>query len=185
LERFQNYCWQTKARRLRFFSGFGFADESALFGVFLPDRAAPFCVAGFSLGAIAAFKYAISCEERVERLLLISPAFFQDKNERFRRAQLMGFTNDRAKYMQNFYANCGAFNDRYIDRNPQKNELELLLNYRWNAEEIKRLNVASVEVIIGANDKIINAKAAYDFFLGANAKIKYIKKANHLLQIEG
>jgi esterase/lipase len=167
---------------LRFFSGFGFKNEASLFADYLPIDDAPFCAAGFSLGAIRAYQFVADRSQRFDRLILLSPPFFQDRDDRFIRSQLIGFTRDRALYMQNFYANCGEFDPKYKEINAQKNDLEFLLNFHWKAEDFKRLSKVKIEVILGANDKIINANSAYEFFRAIRIEIKYIKNANHLLR---
>ncbi len=60
-----------------YFSGFGMTGEQELFVDYLDDR--EFVVAGFSYGAIEAFEYCLSATTRINKLQLLSPAFFQKK----------------------------------------------------------------------------------------------------------
>ena len=75
-----------------FFSGFCFEDECELFDDYLIQN--DFTVAGFSYGAIKAFKYVLNSSFRVDKLQLFSPAFFQNFDEKFKRTQLMYFKKD-------------------------------------------------------------------------------------------
>ncbi|MDR1911184.1 MAG: pimelyl-ACP methyl ester esterase BioV [Helicobacteraceae bacterium] len=167
---------------MRFFSGFGFKNEAPLFTDYLPIDDAPFCAAGFSLGAIRAYQFVADRSQRFDRLILLSPSFFQDREDRFIRSQLIGFTRDRDSYMQNFYTNCGDLDLKYKKSDAQKSDLEFLLNFHWKAEDFKRLSKVKIEVILGANDKIINANMAYEFFRAERIETRYIKNANHLLR---
>ncbi|MDR0664744.1 MAG: pimelyl-ACP methyl ester esterase BioV [Helicobacteraceae bacterium] len=169
---------------MRFFSGFGFVGEAALFASRLPICDSPRSVAGFSLGAIRACQYALETSSRIDRLALFSPAYFQDKDDRFVRLQLISYARDSAAYMRNFYANCGMFDGRYANRDPQEGDLSLSLNYKWRLDMFERLKNLSISVYLGGKDNIINADKALDFFSKTNARIVYIKNANHLLQIE-
>ena len=42
-----------------------------------------YCVAGFSYGAQQAFEYVYHATERIDRLILLSPAFFQTQKPSF------------------------------------------------------------------------------------------------------
>ncbi|GHV09284.1 hypothetical protein AGMMS50229_19150 [Campylobacterota bacterium] len=164
---------------MTFFSGFGFANESELFCDRLPSGA--FSAAGFSLGAIKAFEFALSAQTRVDHLTLLSPAFFQDKDEKFKRLQLIGFAKNDEEYMRNFYELCGQCDTRFYDPNPQRSDLELLLNYRWEIEKFNALKGVKITALIGGDDRIVNAEAAREFFLKCNCEVLFIKNADHLL----
>lgn len=62
---------------MRYFSGFCFQNEEALFEPYLIKS--DFTVAGFSYGAIKAMEYAFTCKTRIDTLQLFSPAFFKIK----------------------------------------------------------------------------------------------------------
>ena len=72
-----------------YFSGFCFFDEAELFDEYLIRN--DFTVCGFSYGAIKAFEEVLSSQNRVDRLQLFSPAFFQNFDDKFKRTQLMYF----------------------------------------------------------------------------------------------
>ncbi|MDR2152747.1 MAG: pimelyl-ACP methyl ester esterase BioV [Helicobacteraceae bacterium] len=169
---------------MTFFSGFGFANEAELFADYLPSGASAHCVAGFSLGAIKAFQCAIASDFRIDRLILLSPAFFQDKDRKFARLQLINYARDGASYMRNFYAACGKFNAKYIDPNPQADDLRKSLNHQWSLDMFDSLKNLQIEIYLGGKDNIINSEKAAEFFSKTHAQTTYIKNANHLLQIE-
>ena len=59
-----------------------------------------------------------------------------------------------------------------------------MLTYVWDAKKLQRIQERGtvIEVFLGGEDKIIDAEAAYDFFLPL-ATTYYIKKAGHLLHV--
>ena len=61
-------------------------------------------------------------------------------------------------------------------------ELEELLYHEWKKEELFQLREAGVtiEVYLGANDQIIEADIAKEFFQEV-ATVTYIKDGNHFL----
>lgn len=169
---------------MRYFSGFGFAGEEALFEDILCTSS--FCVAGFSFGAIQAFEYALCANERIDTLQLISPAFFQHQPSKFKKLQLLGFLKDKAQYLKNFYTMASYPNqDDYSNFYAQttKEDLETLLSYVWQKEQLKRLKSKGVviEVFLGDEDKIIDAKEVLRFFEGL-CDIYYIKNVGHILK---
>ena len=60
---------------MKYFNGFSLNGEKELFKEYLIDS--EFSVAGFSYGAIEAFEYVYNGKDRVDRLILLSPAFFK------------------------------------------------------------------------------------------------------------
>ena len=168
---------------MRYFSGFCLSNEEELFNFWLEKS--DFAVAGFSYGAIKAFEYALNSKERIDRLILLSPAFFNDKDEKFKRLQLLYFDKDKKSYINNFLKNItlGANVDiKNYFKEGSKEELKELLYYKWNRDKLKELKNKDItlEVVLGGQDKIINTKAAKDFFEDFGV-IYYIKEANHLL----
>ncbi len=168
---------------MRYFSGFSLHGEEQLFKEILLDTETT--VAGFSYGAQQAMKYAIDSTHRIDRLILISPAFFQSTKASFRRAQLRYFEGDQDAYIKTFLHNVAYPSDR--DLTPYlhpgtKESLEVLLSYRWKAEDLHTLQQKGIqiEVFIGAEDCIIDAEAAYAFFSKLTTTY-LIKKAGHLL----
>ena len=63
------------------------------------------CVAGFSYGAQKAFEYVFNSKERVDRLILLSPAFFQTQKPSFVRTQLRYFQSGKEAYVVQFLKN--------------------------------------------------------------------------------
>ena len=87
----------------KYFSGFCFENESELFEDYLIKN--DFTVSGFSYGAIKAFEEVLNSDERVDKLQLFSPAFFQNFDEKFKRTQLMYFKKDSNAYIELFSKN--------------------------------------------------------------------------------
>jgi len=168
---------------VNFFSGFCLEGEELLFENFI--KKGDYCVAGFSKGAIDAFSYVLDTRRRVDTLLLFSPAFFQNKDETFKRAQLHYFRKDEKRYIENFLKNCSYGSD--IDLSPffkkeDEKELKRLLNFTWRESELERLKKSGVliEVFLGGRDKIIDSAVARDFFK-PYASVYFIKEGGHLL----
>jgi esterase/lipase len=168
-----------KEDRVYYFSGFLFGNEEALFAPYIPqcDRV----VAGFSYGAIGAFEYAL--EKKIDRLILLSPAFFEDKNESYIQKQLQYFHSP--SYKESFFANVAYPStielSRYYYPHTQE-DLERLLRYRWDREKLYELvqRGVTIEVFLGGKDRIINAQKANEFF--RQMAITYlIKEAGHAL----
>ena len=169
---------------MKFFSGFCFQNEAKLFNEYL--EVSDFCVAGFSHGAIKAFEYASTCRDRIDKLQLFSPAFFQDKSDKFKRLQTISFAKNQDRYIQNFLNQvkypCDIDIEKYFKKSSSI-ELEELLNYEWDVKKIQALKDKNIdiEVYVGAEDKIINPNAVLDFFT-PYANIYFIKNTGHLLR---
>ena len=70
----------------KFFGGFALKNDLRLFthifddfGIILND----YDVCGFSYGAQRALSYTLHCKNRINRLILLSPAFFNDRDTDF------------------------------------------------------------------------------------------------------
>jgi len=166
---------------LKFFSGFCLKGESELFDKYLSDTKN--CVAGFSYGAIKAFEYVYNSNPKIERLILISPAFFQDKNSRYKELQLRAFNKDKERYIKKLFKDISQDLDMSKYKNCcTKEQLTKLLYYNWDIKKIKTVleRGIKIEVILGENDKVINASNAKDFF-SPLVDTKFIKEANHLI----
>ena len=171
---------------MKFYSGFSLADESSFFTEFIDNSVYNIC--GFSYGAIKAFedvKNSLRDEKRVDRLQLFSPAFFQTKDEKFKRLQLMAYNKNREVYLNNFIKSCFyPYKIKELKRsNSTISELKELLNYRWDLKELEYLTLKGVkiEVYLGGKDSVIDVQGAREFFLKV-ATVTYIKNANHFLQ---
>ncbi len=172
---------------MKFFSGFLLQNEEKLFESYLiPSH---YTVAGFSYGAQKALEYALHTKDRVERLILLSPAYFNTESDAFVRTQKHYFNTNKAQYIQNFLTNVSLPNDQsnleiYLDDGSIE-ELEELLTYQWEKDALVLLKNRGIkiEVFLGNEDKIINSKDAFDFF-SKYATTYLIKKAGHLLDVK-
>lgn len=172
---------------MKFFSGFSLANEEYLFADYIQESV--YTVSGFSYGAIAALKYAreaVENSKRIDTLQLFSPAFFQNRDEKFKRLQLMSYKKNNHQYMKQFLEGCFFPYEKKIVGNRTTNvaELQQLLEYQWSIDEFMILKECGVviEVYLGGCDKIIDANEAKEFFLNV-ATVTYIKNANHFLQL--
>ena len=166
---------------MEFFSGFCLRDESELFSEFLTFS--NYEVAGFSYGAIKAFEYSLKTKKRVDTLTLLSPAFFMDRDKKFKRLQLLHFKRDKKSYIKNFLENCSYPSkvelSKYLHEDSYE-DLESLLNYEWREDDFLKLKGIDIKVYLAEDDKIINSKKAMDFFKKV-ARVYYIKGRGHIL----
>jgi predicted esterase len=86
---------------MKFYSGFSLSNDEQLFRPYL--KSSQYCVAGFSYGAIKAFKQVLESKVRVDTLQLFSPAFFQSRSDKFRRMQKMYYAKDKEAYLKSFF----------------------------------------------------------------------------------
>ena len=178
--------FSAKYFKMLYFNGFSLQNDHEHFKDYLVDS--ELCVAGFSFGAQKAFDYVCNSKERIDRLILLSPAFFQTKKPSFIRTQLRYFEAGKDAYVDQFLLNV-AFPVR-IDLKEylkigSKEELEALLTYKWNEDKIKEVQEKGtvIEVFLGAKDKIIDAQETLDFFAPLVTSY-YIKDVGHLLRKE-
>ncbi len=173
---------------MRFYSGFSLTNDEQFFKDFLDES--ELCVAGFSYGAIGATKKTIELLRggvRVDRLQLFSPAFFQDRDMKFKKLQMLGYKKDKKSYIENFIKN--SFSPYEVKEvslsSSSEDELLELLEYVWSEDELSFISSSGVkiEVYLGGLDAIINANSAREFFLPF-ATITYIKDANHFLGVK-
>ncbi|WP_333804254.1 pimelyl-ACP methyl ester esterase BioV [Sulfurospirillum sp.] len=169
---------------MKFFSGFCLANEQELFTPYL--KPSDFTVAGFSYGAIKALEYALTCKERIDTLQLFSPAFFQDKDAKFKKLQTLSFSKSKDTYTQNFMQNIvypSMFDMQPFFQKGTLEELGELLNYTWDEEHLRSLQErgVNIEVYVGECDTIINAISVKDFFIPF-ASVYYLKRVGHILK---
>jgi esterase/lipase len=168
---------------MQFFSGFQLKNEKSYFSDFLKES--EFTVAGFSYGAIKALNYVLENEKRVDRLQLFSPAFFQNKNEKFIRLQLISFRKNPELYSKNFFKNIFyPSQTQEIEKvNGTIEELEELLTFKWNDEVLQNVKNRGIEieVFLGGKDKIIDSKEAHEFFKQFG-KVCFMKNRGHFLR---
>ena len=169
---------------MKYFNGFSLQNEEELFSAYLLNS--DYCVAGFSYGAQQAFEYVYYAKERIDRLILLSPAFFQTQKPSFTRTQLRYFEAGQEDYVKQFLANVTYPSEQdlsdYLDVGT-KEELEALLSYTWDNKKIQEVldRGIIIEVFLGENDKIIDAKEAFKFFK-SSCTIYLLKKYGHFLR---
>ena len=165
-----------------YFSGFSLKNEENLFDEYLEKS--DFIVSGFSYGAIKAFEYVLNTNKRIDKLQLFSPAYFNDKNKKYKRMQLMYFQKDSSLYCDNFLQNCGftkELSSKYFALGTNE-ELSELLNYEWDERKLNKLleKDIKIEVYLGDEDKIIDAQKTLEFFRQFG-EVYYIKNKGHIL----
>lgn len=167
-----------------YFSGFCLKNDNELFSsLFKPNE---YTVAGFSYGAQIALEHVLNCQTRVDRLILFSPAFFQSSTQSFIRTQIRYFSANHEQYIEQFYINVAHPADSsmitsYKSQGTAK-ELEELLTYVWDIENIRTLKNRGVEieVFVGGMDKIVDTEKCLEFF-SKICTVYEIKNAGHLL----
>ena len=169
---------------VKFFSGFSFRDEKELFGDYLIEN--DFSVAGFSKGAIDAVEYLLGTKRRVDLLQLFSPAYFNTKEESFKRAQSLAFKKSPQRYLESFYKTCIGDSDIDIESfksEGSSQELDSLLHYEWSAAKLEEIGArgVKVEVYLGERDEIVDSVSALAFF-EKYAQVWYIRGVGHLLR---
>ena len=164
---------------MRYYSGFCFWNERELFSEYLDDS--EFCIAGFSYGAQKALMNAVHTNKRVDKLQLISPAFFKN-NPKFIKLQLNGFKKDKQKYIQTFMQNVKYPSNIDISKYMDDciiDDLEEMFKFNWGL--IEHLRNVKVEVFIGSEDKIIDVDLAVKFFKNYG-DVYLIKGVGHILK---
>lgn len=167
----------------KYYSGFCLENESELFCDYATKN--DFTRAGFSYGAIKAFEDVLNSTKRVDLLQLFSPAFFQDKDKKYKRMQLMFFKKDANAYCNNFLENIAypkEFDTTPYFKQGSMEELDELLNYEWDKNKLQTLvnKGVRIEVYLGYEDKIINSQKAKEFFVNY-ATVYYMKEKGHIL----
>jgi len=169
---------------MKYFNGFSLQKEKELFTPYLTQSA--YCVAGFSYGAQQAFEYVYHATERIDRLILLSPAFFQTQKPSFVRTQLRYFEAGQEAYVKQFLSNAAypsSFDLSKYLKVGTKEELEALLSYSWDHKKIQEVldRGTTIEVFLGENDKIIDAQVAFDFFRPLTTTY-FMKRVGHILK---
>ncbi|WP_373070806.1 pimelyl-ACP methyl ester esterase BioV [Sulfurimonas sp.] len=172
---------------MKFFSGFSLQNEEYLFEDYI--KKSDYTVCGFSYGAIKALDFVqkqIVNGNRVDTLQLLSPAFFQSKDAKFKRLQLIAYRKNEDVYLNQFLNSCFyPYEKKIVERSTTViDELEELLDYEWELEALNALvkKGINIEVYLGGEDAIVDAEAAKEFFKNV-ATVTYIKDANHFLQL--
>ncbi len=169
---------------MKFYSGFSLRDEQEFFKEYL--KVSSYTVAGFSYGAIKALLHVRDSKQRIDTLQLLSPAFFQDKDEKFKRLQMMAYKRNKQKYLDTFINGCFSpySKSKTLHVNTREDELKELLYFIWQKDTLHEIQERGVkiEVYLGEKDAIIDADKAKEFFLEF-ATTYYIKDANHFLEV--
>lgn len=169
---------------MKYFNGFSLQDEDELFAPYLISS--DYCVAGFSYGAQQAFEYVYHAQKRIDRLILLSPAFFQTKKSSFTRTQLRYFEAGQEAYVKQFLVNVTYPSKLDLSSYLQigtKEALEALLTYQWDPKKIQELldRGITIEVFLGENDKIIDAQETLTFF-NSSCTTYFMKDMGHILK---
>ncbi|NOZ90615.1 MAG: pimelyl-ACP methyl ester esterase BioV [Epsilonproteobacteria bacterium] len=171
---------------MRYFNGFSLKNEEIFFKEYLIDS--DYSVAGFSYGAQRAFEYVYNSSNRVDRLILLSPAFFQNQKKSFVKTQLRYFKTNSDSYTEHFVKNVAYPSDidlrDYLDIGSY-DDLESLLLYSWDRDKILELidRGVEIEVFLGEKDKIVDTQESFEFFSGLTTTY-LIKGVGHLLVSE-
>ena len=152
---------------MRYFNGFSLCNEEKFFKEQLIES--EYAVVGFSYGAQKAFEYVYNTTDRVDRLVLVSPAFFQNHKKSFIRTQLRYFKADKEVYTKQFLKNVvypSSINLMPYLCDGTYEELESLLSYLWEKERVLELldRGVTIEVFMGDNDKVVDFEKSYEFF---------------------
>jgi len=169
---------------MKYFNGFSLHGEERLFSQYLINS--DYCVAGFSYGTQQAFEHVYNSKERVDRLILLSPAFFQTQKPSFIRTQLRYFEAGKEAYVKQFLANTTYPSSLDLSsylKVGTKEELAALLSYTWDKKKIQEVldRGTTIEVFFGEDDKIIDAKQAFDFFAPLTTTY-FMKRVGHVLK---
>lgn len=168
---------------MKYFNGFALKNENKFFKEYIIDS--DFCVVGFSYGAQKAFEYVYNNSNRIDRLILISPAFFQNHKKAFIRTQLRYFNADQKSYVKQFLKNVSYPSNINLDKyviGGTYAELESLLSYIWDNKKILELisRGVTIEVFIGGEDKIVDSSKSFEFFSSITTTY-FFKNLGHLL----
>jgi pimeloyl-ACP methyl ester carboxylesterase len=167
-----------------YFSGFCLKNEEKLLGSFFTPS--EYTIVGFSYGAVRALEYSLASTTRIDKIILLSPAFFQSSSASFIRTQIRYFNTNQEQYTEQFYTNVSYPADSSIIENFKSKgtaqELSELLTYEWDIEKFKILLDRGVEidVFVGGIDKIIDTEKCLEFF-SKICNVYLIKNAGHLL----
>jgi len=169
---------------MKYFHGFSLQNEEHFFDSYIDNN--DYTVAGFSYGAQQALEYTYVSKERIDKLILLSPAFFQTHKKSFIRTQLRYFEADKESYIDQFLSNVSypsTVNLSTCLKAGTQDELSALLNFIWDENKIQEIKDRGtiIEVFIAQEDKILDAQETISFFK-KNCTVYSIKKSGHLLQ---
>lgn len=167
-----------------YYRGFAINNDRELLHEWIPTSQRT--VTGFSMGAQSAIEAVYSCQNDIDRVVLISPAFFNDRGGDFAAAQLAAFDSNKEIYLRQFVKNAAYPSKTALQIGEAwRQELEELLNYRWDTAKLEALRKkgVAIEVILGERDRIVDSVSAKKFFIPF-ATIFIVNGAGHILQKE-
>ena len=166
-----------------FFSGFCLSGEEGLFSEYFDSSSDAVC--GFSYGAQKAFSYSQKNPD-IKRLILLSPAFYMQKTDEFREAQIGVFADNPELYRLKLLKKSGFAADEMTayQADGTADALRELLYFRWDNEELNKLAMQGVqiEVYIGSKDGVVEPKPSYEFFKNCGLKTVWLENKNHILR---
>lgn len=166
-----------------YFSGFCLSGEEGLFAEYFDPSSDAVC--GFSYGAQKAFLYAQKTPD-IKRLILLSPAFYMQKTDEFRGAQIGVFVDNPELYGLKLLKKSGLTTDEMTtyQTDGTVDALRELLYFRWDNEELNKLAMQGVqiEVHIGSKDGVVEPKPSYEFFKNCGLKTIWLENKNHILR---
>lgn len=176
------------------FNGLFFQKEIKFLKIF--NNRGIYDISGFGFGTQKAYDEAflkVSRGERVNRLVLFSPAFFGEIGQitqSDRDLQIKAFKKNKWTYGYNLLRLMEGENMRenFIPKKfifeMQLPDLYSMLNYVWDAKKLEMLAYMGVitEVYLGGRDKTINVSKVSDFF-APHSVVYLFKQANHFLKI--
>jgi hypothetical protein len=174
---------------MKYFSGFSLTDEYTIFSDIIDIDLLKnnYTVSGFSYGAIKAFKYVLNSTKRVDKLIMFSPAFFNDKSDKFKKLQLITYKQREEYYVDNFLKNISLpydfdFKNHFRKLGNGFIQLKELLYFKWTVENLQTIydSGVEIEVYLGNADCIIDFNKTKEFFMPF-CDIYEINNASHIL----
>lgn len=176
------------------FNGLFFQREIKFLKIF--NNRGIYDISGFGFGTQKAYDEAflkIARGERVNKLILFSPAFFGEIgqiNQSDRDLQINAFKKNKRTYESNLLRLMEGENmrEKFIPKKIifeiQLPDLCSMLNYIWDVKKLETLSYMGVttEVYLGGKDKTINVFKVSEFFAPYSV-IYLFKQANHFLKI--
>lgn len=171
---------------MKYFGDFCFSDDVALFSHIINsyNLVGEYNIFGFGCGAQKAVSYALESKKRIERLVLFSPMFLNDKSMDFKRQQILFFSKNTTLYMKLFLENIGFTKEleSYL-QSPRVEDLKAGLEYQFSLDILDRIISKGIliNVFFGWRDSIVDIDSASAFF-AKNAIVYLLKERNHLLR---
>lgn len=170
-----------------FFGGFALKDDLNLFANLLTNFGITlnqYDVCGFGYGSKRALDYVLNCNSRINRLILLSPAFFNNKDSAFLDSQIEYFSKNKELYLKYFYENIGFDGLYRFNSDVSVRDLRAFFEFSFNEVDLFRICNKGIKIIVflGGKDRIVDSIDAMEFFKNFGI-VYFIKEANHLLRI--